>query len=122
VLACRGKMQLLAGLVLGLMTAASSALFVLGLAALVGQRWKPALGSFVAGFVGVGSTMAAMSWIAKALMTGGLWVRDVPVEAKARALGENIAALMNVAALGLPAGVVVGALLVWRRHLRVRRA
>lgn len=110
-------LRVVAAIVLGLLTALGCALFVLGLVALIGRQWKRALVLVASGFAASLLTTVALAWFAKGLM-GGAYLADIGPESKARVLAESISVLMNSAALGIPAGVIAGALLAWRRRVK----
>jgi hypothetical protein len=113
-------MLVLVGLLLAVMSAGAVALHILGLAALVERRWRSAALELGGGVVASMVVFVALALAARLLMRGDLGVEGVPVEMKARALGDNISALMSVTALGIPAGLIAGALLVWRRRMRAK--
>jgi len=113
-------MLVLVGLLLAVMSAAAVALHVLGLAALVERRWRSAALKVGGGIVASMVVVVALGLAARLLMRGDLGVDGVPPEMKARALAENISALMNATALGIPTGLIAGILLVWRRRMRAK--
>jgi hypothetical protein len=113
-------MLVLAGIVLAVLAAGASALQVLAIAAGVGGRWKAALITFLVAsgsFIVVGVLLALT---ARVLLSTDVLTAGVGPEVKARFLAENISGLMNVTVLGLPGGLLIGILLVWRRRLRTR--
>ncbi len=113
-------MLALAGILLAVMAAGSAALVVFGLAAFVDRRWRDGMIRFAAGSASMIVMGVALAWTARSLLSADAWTNDVAPEAKARFLADGISGLMNVAVLGLPAGAIGGALLVWRRRLRAR--
>jgi hypothetical protein len=113
-------MLVVAGLVLATLAAGAAALMVLGLAACVGGRWKGALTSLAAG-AGLFSVAAGLLTLtARLLLSTDVLTEGVGPERKARFLAENISGLMNVTVLGLPGGLFIGVLLLWRRRARAR--
>jgi hypothetical protein len=113
-------MLVLAGIVLAVLAAGASTLLVLALAAAIGGRWKVALLALVVAsgsFIVVGVLLALT---ARVLLSTDVLTAGVAPGVKARFLAENISGLMNVTALGLPGGLLIGILLVWRRRLRTR--
>jgi hypothetical protein len=113
-------MLVLAGTLLAVAAAAATALFVVGLAALLERRWRHGALNLAASVASIVVLMIALSWTARSLISGDTWTGAVAPEEKARILAENISALMNVSALGLPTGLIVGLLLIWRRRARAK--
>ena len=67
--------------------------------------------------LGTAQLKPGLGLTASSLMLTNVWMEGVEPEAKARFLAESISELMNMTVLGLPAGLLIGILLVWRRRL-----
>ena len=106
----------IAGAGLGLMLAASAAAFIAGLWALVRRRWRSAL-ALVFGMILLAGYLLTLGGVAFLLGPAQMSQFDSGPSEKARALGENISALMNVSCWGLLLGVTVGVV----RVVRARR-
>jgi hypothetical protein len=110
----------LAGSLLAVLAAVATLLLVLGCVAWFNRQWQKGVLS-IAGSVAATVILAlSLTWAARSLISAEDWTNDIGPEGKARFLAENIAGLMDVTALGLPAGILAGALLVWRRRVRAR--
>jgi hypothetical protein len=113
-------MLVFAGIVLGVLVAVAVAFVVLGLAACVERRWKVGAVNVVAGFSSMLVAQVVLAGTAHLLMSRGWLTTDVGPEDKARVLADSISGLMNVSALGVPAGLLAGILFAWRRRVRAK--
>jgi hypothetical protein len=110
----------LAGSLLAVMAAVATLLFVLGCAALFNRQWQKGVLSIAASVASTVVLALSLTWAARSLISAEDWKNDIGPEGKARFLADSIAGLMDVTALGLPAGMLAGALLLWRRRVRAR--
>ncbi len=113
-------MLVLAGILLALLSAGAVALLLLGFAAFVERRWRNGAIKLAAGAAAWVLVFLCLSGTAFLLMRTDTWTEGVDPQVKARVLADNISGLMNVTALGLPFGLVAGAILLWRRRAKAR--
>ena len=114
-------MHWLAGVVLGLVLAASAFLVVVGLVALFRRHWRASLATLLGlgVFLGYCVLLAAIAYaLGPAQMDG---TKLDPSE-KARVLAEIIAEQMNISVWGLPLGLLLGVAKVVRSVRRAGRA
>jgi hypothetical protein len=113
-------MLALVGTVLAVLVAAGVALVVLGLAASAERRWRVGAIQVVAGLALMFVAQVVLAGAAHSLIGPGALTNDISPDIRARVLAESISGLMNVAALGVPAGLLGGILLAWRRRVRAK--
>jgi hypothetical protein len=108
-------MLIVASILLGAIIAWAMILLVLAAYDLIGRRWRLGLLRLSAALVLVIVGIAGLRASAPFGVPTHTYNDDRVLHERARALGKTVAGLRNVALLGLPVGLVAGAVLVWRK-------